>query len=66
MADEDLRHADLSHLKLEDMTEAQRAEMRRRYADFVQRVVKPQSAPPKRSGDANPVRKWAPGMKRSG
>jgi hypothetical protein len=65
MADEDLRNADLSHLRIDEMSEAQRAELRRRYDDFVRRVVKPQRAPasPAAPAAAKPVRKWTPGMK---
>jgi hypothetical protein len=63
MADEDLRHADLSHLRFDEMSEAQRAEMRRRYDDFVRRVVKPQGAAA-RPAPAKPVQKWVPGAKR--
>ena len=66
-ADEDLRQADLSHLRVEDMTEAQRAELKRRYEDFVSRVVKPRSAArTPRAAVKSPV-KWVPGgVKRRG
>ena len=45
MTDEDLQQADLSHLRLNDMTPAQKAEMRRRYVDFVRRLAKPPAGP---------------------
>ena len=44
MSDADLRQADLSHLSLAEMTQEQRAEMRRRYDDFVKRLAKPPAA----------------------
>ena len=62
MNDDDLRQADLSHLRLTEMTEAQKAEMQRRYAEFVRRMAKkPPPAPPRRSGN---VAKWQPGLRR--
>ena len=56
---EDLRNADLSDLSVRDMTPEQRAELRRRFRDFLQNVWKsgsPAAAPsaPKK------VRRWAP------
>ena len=45
-ADDDLRQADLSHLQLSEMNAAQRAEIRRRYADFIKRLAKPSAAKP--------------------
>jgi hypothetical protein len=36
-----LRQADLSHLAVNEMTAAQRIEIRRRYADFVKHLAKP-------------------------
>jgi hypothetical protein len=35
MGNDDLRNADLSRLSVREMTPAQRAELKRRYADFV-------------------------------
>jgi hypothetical protein len=35
MGDDDLRNADFSRLSVRQMTPAQRAELKRRYADFV-------------------------------
>ena len=62
MSDADLRQADLSHLSLSEMTPEQRAEMRRRYDDFVQRLAKPPKAPERRI-KAPSRAKWVPGMK---
>ena len=60
--DEDLRQTDLSHLAVNEMTTAQRAEIRRRYADFIKRLAKPPAVwtmpPPARA-----TGKWTPGMK---
>jgi hypothetical protein len=58
MDHDDLRQADLSHLRLNDMTVEQRAEMRRRYLEFVQHHAKKVAAPPRRA--AKPAR-WMPG-----
>lgn len=63
-ADETLSQADLSHLRLQDMTPEQRTELRRRYDAFVRHfgdgapsadsaVARKKSAP----------RKWTPGAK---
>jgi hypothetical protein len=61
---EALRQVDLSHLRLQDMTPAERAEMRRRYHDFVRHFgggAAPGPAPaPKRPRR----RRWQPGAKR--
>jgi hypothetical protein len=61
-ADEDLRQADLSHLAVNEMTIAQRAEIRRRYADFIKRLAKPPAAKPTPT-PTRPSSKWTPGMK---
>lgn len=58
---DDLRHADLSHLTVSQMTPAQRAEMRRRFEVFMKEIVGlPPRAAPERPAN---VRKWVPGMK---
>jgi hypothetical protein len=59
MTDEDLHQADFSHLRLNDMTAAQKAEMRRRYVDFVRRLAKPPASPIRVSKSA----KWVPAKK---
>ena len=58
MKDEELRQTDLSHLRLADMTAEQKAEMRRRYVDFVRRLAKPPAGPRRRTGPA--PAKWVP------
>jgi hypothetical protein len=59
----ELRQADLSHLRLQDMTPEQRAELRRRYENFAQhfgsRAPSPTVAPQKKPQ----LRKWTPGTK---
>jgi hypothetical protein len=63
---EQLRQVDLSHLRLQDMTPEQRAELRRRYDDFVRHfgaggIAAPAPAPePKKKPR---LRKWTPGAK---
>ena len=51
-----LRQRDLSRLRLQEMSQAERAELLRRYADFVDhfRVGEKEPKPQK-------VRKWVPG-----
>jgi hypothetical protein len=65
MSDTDLRNADLSELDVRDMTAEQRAELRRRYVDFVQRVgrrpTKAAAPAPKSRG----ARAWVPGKRPS-
>jgi hypothetical protein len=61
-ADEDLRQADLSHLAVNQMTPAQRAEIRRRYAEFINRLAKPPAVKPMPT-PARPTSKWIPAMK---
>jgi hypothetical protein len=62
MSDEDLRQADLSHLQLSEMSAAQRAEIRRRYADFIKRLAKPSAVKP---APVKPIATsaWMPGRK---
>jgi hypothetical protein len=62
MKNDDLTQADLSHLRVQDMTDAQRAELRRRFEDFVTRVVK--RPLPGAAEKPTRVEKWTPGMKR--
>lgn len=59
---DDLRQANLSNLTLKDMNAEQRAEMRRRFEEFVSNFVKPGPAPLKENSPR--VRKWMPGMKK--
>jgi hypothetical protein len=65
MSDTDLRNADLSDVAIADMTPEQRAEMKRRYEDFVRTMIKaaPKNAARRRAtGEAKP---WVP-TKRKG
>ncbi|MGB8840727.1 MAG: hypothetical protein WCC64_06625 [Aliidongia sp.] len=59
---EELRQANLSGLTLQQMSAAQRAEIRRRFEEFVAAFVKP--APNAQVTNAPKVRKWVPGMKK--
>jgi hypothetical protein len=63
-SDGTLRQADLSHLHLQDMTPDQRAEMRRRYDDFVRHFGRDGIAPSRYPEPKKRVRKWTPGAKR--
>jgi hypothetical protein len=60
MDDQELRQADLSHLSLTEMTPEQRAEMKRRYLEFVRHHAKPPKAAAKR---AMKLAKWVPGQR---
>ena len=62
----ELRQADLSHLRLQDMTPGQRAELRRRYAYFVRQCrtaggTAAASRPARAAKGRLP--KWVPGAK---
>jgi len=61
MGDE-LRQANLSHLNINDMTTEQRAEIRRRFEQFVSAFTK--SGPNQQITAAPKVKKWVPGMKK--
>ena len=63
-AEEDLRQSDLSQLHLQDMTPKQRAELRRRYDDFVRHFGRDGAAPSRYPEPKKRVRKWTPGAKR--
>jgi hypothetical protein len=63
MDDSDLRNADLSHLRVQDMSPEQRAEMRRRYVDFVRRMVRAPARPQVAPKAKRRVKKWVPGAK---
>jgi hypothetical protein len=51
-----LSQQDLSHLRLQEMSAAERAELRRRYVLFIAHFGANEPVPPPR-----PVRKWVPG-----
>ena len=59
---DDLSQANLSHLTLKEMNAAQRAEMRRRFEEFVGNFIKPTPTPEREEQPR--VRKWVPGMKK--
>jgi hypothetical protein len=59
---DDLRQANLSHLTMKQMSPAQRAEIRRRFEEFVGNFIKPGPAPIQEN--APRVRKWVPGRKK--
>jgi hypothetical protein len=62
ITDDELSQADLSHLRVAEMTDAQKAELRRRYFEFVRVAAKapPKPAAPRR---ASGTAKWIPGAK---
>lgn len=60
----ELRQSDLSHLHLQDMTPTQRAELRRRYDDFVRHFGRDGVAPSRYPEPKKRVQKWRPGAKR--
>lgn len=59
----ELRQSDLSHLHLQDMTPGQRAELRRRYEDFVSHFGRDGVAPSRYPEPKKRVKKWTPGSK---
>ena len=60
----ELRQADLTHLRLQDMSPEERAELRRRYDDFVRHFGRDGAAPSRYPEPPKPrVRKWTPGQK---
>jgi len=61
---DDLRNADLSKLSVREMTPAQRAELKRRYADFVASFGPTTAAKlPTGKAKAPKPKKWVPGKK---
>lgn len=60
---EEIRQADLSHLRLQEMTPSQRAELRRRYDDFIKHFGRNGAAPAAAEKKVG-VKKWTPGAKR--
>lgn len=60
--DSEIKQADLTHLRLQEMTPEQRAELRRRYDRFVRHFASAGAA----AGSPQPkprVTKWVPGAK---
>ena len=64
MADDDLRHADLSNLAVQDMTPAQKAEMRRRYAQFIEVMRTRRLKATKLPAPERKLQKWIPGPRK--
>jgi hypothetical protein len=60
MGDDDIRNADLSQLSVRDMTPAQRAELKRRYANFVANFGPTTAAKLPGKAKTKP-KKWVPG-----
>jgi hypothetical protein len=62
--DRELQQADFSNLRVQDMTPQQRAEIRRRYADFVRHFDgSPQAAAQPKAAAGRRISKWVPGSK---
>jgi hypothetical protein len=59
----ELRQADLSHLHVQEMTPPQRAELRRRYDDFVRHFGRDGVAPSRYPEPKKRIRRWTPGAK---
>jgi len=55
-----LAQQDLTHLRLQEMTSEERAELRRRYAAFIAHFGTTETAPPPPEPPRQ-VRKWVPG-----
>jgi hypothetical protein len=62
MCADDLRNADLSQLSVRDMTRPQRAELKRRYADFVANFG-PTTAARLPGKTKSKPKKWVPGKR---
>jgi len=58
----DLRQADLSHLTVNQMNTEEKAEIRRRFEEFVGAFRK--TGPNEQITAAPKVKKWVPGMKK--
>lgn len=63
MSDDELRQADLSHLSIREMSPAQRAELKRRYATFIANFGPASAKLPAPKRTAKP-KKWVPGKAR--
>jgi len=60
MSNDDLRQADLSHLTVREMSPAQRAELKRRYAIFIANFGPASTKLPRAKRTGKP-KKWVPG-----
>jgi hypothetical protein len=61
-SDTDLRQADLTHLRLQEMTPRQRAELRRRYDHFIRHFGADGAASAGYVAQKR-VKKWVPGVR---
>ena len=61
--DQELRQSDLSNLRVQEMTPRQRAELRRRYVDFVSHFDGAAPTAAQSVTDDKRARKWIPGAK---
>ena len=64
MTQDELKQRDLSHLAIEEMSQAERAEMRRRYLAFIQSLGQPSPPRPPEGDMPRAVRPWQPGRGR--
>lgn len=64
MIDEDLQQRDLSHLEIQQMSAAERAEMRRRYDSFLQAMRPRSSSRGEAPKPASNLRRWVPNRRR--
>jgi hypothetical protein len=58
-----LHQADLSHLRLQDMTPSERAELKRRYEYFIRHFRGAGAAMPTATAKPRRIRKWTPSRK---
>jgi hypothetical protein len=56
-----LHQADLSHLRLQDMTPSERAELKRRYEHFVRHFRGASASVRSATAKSRRIRKWTPG-----
>lgn len=61
--DPNMEQADLTHLRLQEMTPPQRAELRRRYDHFVRHFVGAAATAARHPERKPRVTKWVPGAK---
>jgi hypothetical protein len=60
MAEQDLRNADLSRLSVEEMSPAQRAELKRRFKDFLRNVWTARPSAASRPAPPKKIKPWVP------
>lgn len=62
--EQELRQADFSHLRLQEMTPGQRAELKRRYDSFVRHFGDAADLPAPTKSRKPRLKRWVPGAKR--